>query len=76
MVYVMMHDFCRENSIPKSNYCHKYVLIYPKSSEQGFEGATFRCCNQNNQQYKVQHQEKIDESLDDGLKGLMITIKV
>jgi hypothetical protein len=40
------------------------------------ESATFRCCNQNSQQYKVQHQERIDESLNDGLKGLLTIIKV
>jgi hypothetical protein len=38
--------------------------------------ATFRCCNQNSQQDKVQHRERIDESLNDGLKDLMIIIKV
>jgi hypothetical protein len=36
------------------------------------EGATFRCCNQISQRYKVQHQERIDRSLDDGLKDLMM----
>jgi hypothetical protein len=40
------------------------------------EGATFKCCNQNSQQYKVQHQERIDESLNNGLKGLLILINV
>jgi hypothetical protein len=40
------------------------------------EGAALRCCNQNSQRYKVQHQERIDRPLDDGLKGLMIVIKV
>jgi hypothetical protein len=52
-------------------------LIYPKSSEQKkIEGAALRCRNQNSQRYKVQHQERIDRLLDDGLKGLMIIIKV
>jgi hypothetical protein len=36
----------------------------------------FKCCNQNSQQDKVQHQERIDGSLNDGLKNLMIVIKV
>jgi hypothetical protein len=40
------------------------------------EGATFKYCNQNSQQYKVQHQERIDESLNDGLKSLLMIIKV
>jgi hypothetical protein len=26
MVYVMMHDFCRENGIPKSNYCLSFFF--------------------------------------------------
>jgi hypothetical protein len=40
------------------------------------EGAALRCCNQNSQRYKVQHQERIDRLLDDGLKDLMMVIKV
>jgi hypothetical protein len=75
MVCVMMHDFCRENCIPKVIIViHLFSLS--KIIRAKIEGAALRCCNQNNQQYKVQHQERIDRSLDDGLKGLMIIIKV
>jgi hypothetical protein len=70
-----MHDFCRENCIQKViiviNLFNLSKIIWAK-----IEGATFRCCNQNSQQYKVQHQERIDESLNDGLKGLLTIIKV
>jgi hypothetical protein len=52
------------------------LFNFSKSSEQRIEDATFRCCNQNSQQYKINHQERIDESLNDGLKDLMIVIKV
>jgi hypothetical protein len=51
-------------------------LIYPKSSEQKSKVQIFGCCNQNSQEYKVQHRERIDESSNDELKGLLIVIKV
>jgi hypothetical protein len=73
MVFVMMHDFCRGNGIPKSNYCLSFFL---KSSEQKSKVQIFGCCNQNSQQDKVQHQERIDRSLYGELKDLMIIIKV
>jgi hypothetical protein len=69
MTFIMMHDFCREDCIQK-------VIMVIQSSEQKFEGATFRCCNWNSQQDTVQHQKRTDKSLDNGLKGSMIVIKI
>jgi hypothetical protein len=75
MIYVMMHDFCWKNCIQKVIIVIN-IFNLSKIVRAKIEGATFRCCNQNSQRYKVQHQERIDRSMDDGLKGLMIIIKV
>jgi hypothetical protein len=69
MVCVMMHNFCREDCIQK-------VIMVIQSSEQKFEGATLKCCNWNSPQDTVQYQKRTDKSLDNGLKGSMIVIKI
>jgi hypothetical protein len=51
-------------------------LFFLKSSEQKSKVQIFGCCNQNSQQDKVQHQERIDRSLYGELKDLIIIIKV
>jgi hypothetical protein len=51
-------------------------FFFLKSSEQKSKVQIFGCCNQNSQQDKVQHQERIDRSLNGELKDLMIIIKV
>jgi hypothetical protein len=75
MMYVMIHDFCRESCIQKViMVIHLFSLS--KIIWARIEGTTFRCCNQNSPWYKVQHQERIDGLLNDGLKGLLTVIKV